>query len=430
MSVVPPQPPPPRTRLALARALVHRNYRLYFMGQGTSVIGTWITRVATSWLVFRLTHSAVLLGVVSFAGQVPTFVLSPIAGVWVDRLDRYRVLFVTQTLAMLQSFALAALALTGVIQVWHIIALQMFQGMINAFDTPSRQSFLVEIVEDRADLPNAIALNSTMVNGARLIGPAVAGVLIAGVGEGWCFFVDGVSYIGVITALWMMEIVRRVPPSTGARVWDDLKAGVKYAGGSAPIRALLLLLALMSIAGMPYSVLLPVIAADVLHGGAHTYGFLMGAAGVGALIGALHLASRRSVLGLGRIIPAACALFGASLIAFSFSHNVMLSLFLLLFVGAGFMTQTAGTNTMLQTLVRHDMRGRVMAFYTMAIMGTAPFGSLIAGALASRIGASHTILLGGAVCVIGAVIFARALPAIREHLRPIYRERGILPAEE
>ena len=418
---------PARQLANLGRALRHRNYRLYFAGQGTSVVGTWITRVATSWLVFRLTHSALLLGVVTFAGQVPTFVLGPLAGVWVDRLDRYRVLFVTQTLAMLQSFALAALALTGVIQVWHILALQVFQGVINAFDTPSRQSFLIEMVDDRADLPNAIALNSTMVNGARLIGPAVAGLLIAAVGEGWCFLVDGVSYLAVIASLAMMRLahVARAPRDTG--VWDDLVEGVQYATGMTSMKAVLLLLALMSIAGLPYSVLMPIMAGDILHGGAHTYGFLMGATGIGALVGALYLASRRTVLGLGRLIPAATLLFGGALIAFSFSRSVAVSLVLLLFVGMGFMTQTAASNTLLQTLVRPDMRGRVMAFFTMAVMGTTPFGALLAGSLAERIGAPRTIRIGGALCLLGAFAFLRALPRLRREIRPIYQELGILP---
>jgi MFS family permease len=414
-------------RATLFRALAHRNYRLYFAGQGTSVVGTWITRVATSWLVWRLSHSAILLGLVNFSGQVPTFLLAPFAGVWVDRLDRYRVLFVTQALAMTQSFALAALALTGVIQVWHIIVLQIFQGCINAFDTPSRQTFLIQIVEDRADLPNAIALNSSMVNGARLIGPAVAGVLIAAVGEGWCFMVDGVSYIAVLASLWLMHLPRKAYLPSTSRVIDELRAGIRYVREFTPIRAVLLLLALVCLMGMPYSVLMPMIASNVLHGGAHTYGFLMGAAGVGALGGALYLASRQSVLGLGRIIVFASSLFGAALIAFSFSRNVLLSLFLLLFVGLGFMVQTAASNTVLQSLVREEMRGRVMAFYTMAFMGTTPFGSLMAGALASRIGAPRTIAFGGAFCILGSLAFARALPAIREKVRPIYREQGILP---
>ncbi len=412
---------------ALLRALRHRNYRLFFTGQSVSLIGTWITRVATSWLVYRLTHSAGMLGIVGFAGQIPTFLLAPFAGVWVDRLDRYRVLLTTQVLAMLQSFALAALALSGVIQIWHVLALQAFQGMINAFDTPARQSFVVEMVADRVDLPNAIALNSSIVNGARLIGPSIAGLLIAWVGEGWCFLVDGVSYIAVIVSLLLMRIVRRQRAARTANMLEDLRSGFRYALGFPPILALLLLLALVSLAGMPYTVLLPLVADRVLHGGSHTLGFLMGAAGVGALFGALYLASRNTVLGLGRVIALATALFGAALVAFSFSRWLLLSLALLALVGTGFMVQIAASNTVLQTIVREEMRGRVMAFYTMAFMGMAPFGSLLAGALAARLGAPAAIRAGGIGCLAGAAVFARWLPRIREHVVPIYIERGILP---
>lgn len=418
---------PGRLRFML-RALAHRNYRLFFTGQGLSLIGTWITRVATSWLVYRLTHSAAMLGIVGFAGQVPTFLLAPFAGVWVDRLDRYRVLLVTQVLSMLQSFALAALVLSGVIQIWHVLALGAFQGIINAFDTPARQAFVIEMVEDPADLSNAIALNSSMVNGARLIGPSVAGVLIAAAGEGWCFFIDGVSYLAVIGSLLAMRVVPRLRPARVKRVLQELAEGFDYAFGFAPIRAVLLLLALVSLMGMPYTVLMPIIAAQTLHGGPNTLGWLMSATGVGALAGAFYLASRRSVLGLGRVIVAATSLFGLSLIAFGLSRTLPLSLFLLLFVGAGFMVQMAASNTILQTIVREEMRGRVMAFYTMAFMGTAPFGSLLAGALASRIGAPETVMLGGAACLVGAAAFARKLPDLRTEVRPIYVERGILPA--
>jgi len=417
----------PGERPSLLRALRHPNYRLFFGGQSVSLVGTWVTRVATSWLVYRLTGSAAMLGIVGFAGQIPTFILSPFAGVWVDRLDRYRVLVVTQVLAMLQSFALAALALTGTIEVWHVLALGAFQGVINAFDTPARQAFLVEMVEDRADLPNAIALNSSMVNGARLVGPSVAGIVIAAVGEGWCFLADGLSYVAVIASLLAMKVTRRTPARSGKRVLQELAEGFRYAFGFAPIRALLLLLALVSLTGMPYTVLMPVIADQTLHGGAHTLGFLMGATGVGALGGALYLASRRSVLGLGKVIPICAALFGAALIAFGLSRSFVLSMLILPLAGAGFMVQMAASNTIIQTVVREEMRGRVMAFYTMAFMGTAPFGSLLAGALAARFDAPRTIMMGGAACIVGAALFARTLPRLRRLLRPIYVERGILP---
>ncbi len=412
---------------ALLRALRHRNYRLFFAGQGVSLIGTWVTRVATSWLVWRLTNSAGMLGIVGFTGQIPTFLLGSFAGVWVDRLDRYRVLVTTQVLAMVQSFVLATLALTGVIQIWHILALQAFQGVINSFDTPARQSFLIDMIEDKSDLPNAIALNSSIVNGARLIGPSIAGLVIAWIGEGWCFLGDGVSYVAVIASLLLMHVSRRQRPSTRKNVLQDLRDGYRYTFGFAPIRAVLLLLALVSLVGMPYTVLLPVIAARTLHGGAHTLGFLMGATGVGALGGALYLASRRTVVGLGRLIPIAASLFGAGLIAFGLSRALWLSLPLMLVTGVGFMLQMASSNTVIQTLVREDMRGRVMAFYAMAFMGMAPFGSLMAGAVASRIGAPETVTIGGIICIVGALGFWRQLPRLRAIVRPIYVEKGILP---
>ncbi len=411
----------------MVRALSHRNYRLFFAGQGTSLVGTWITRIATSWLVYRLTGSAAMLGLVGFAGQVPTFLLAPLAGVWVDRWSRYRVLVVTQVLSMLQSFALAALALSGTIRVTHVLLLSCLQGLINAFDTPARQAFVVEMVEDRQDLPNAIALNSSMVNGARLVGPSVAGMLIAAAGEGWCFFVDGVSYLAVIASLLMMRLPPARPRGPAQRALQELHDGVRYAFGFAPIRSVLLLLALVSLMGVPYTVLMPLMAGRVLHGGAHTLGFLMGATGVGALGGAVYLASRRSVVGLGRVIPLAAGLFGAGLIAFSLSRSVALSLVLMMMTGSGFMVQMASSNTIIQTIVREDMRGRVMAFYTMAFMGAAPFGSLLAGALAARVGAPRTILVGGCACIAGGALFARQLPRLRELVRPIYVERGILP---
>jgi MFS family permease len=409
------------------RALSHRNYRLFFSGQGVSLIGTWITRVATSWLVYRLTGSTAVLGIVGFAGQVPTFVLAPFAGVWVDRWNRHRVLIVTQILSMFQSFALAGLVLGGVINVSEILLLSAVQGIINAFDTPARQAFVVEMVENRADLANAIALNSSMVNGARLIGPSVAGILIAIAGEGWCFMTDGISYLAVIASLLAMRIPANNRSRSEKHALAELRDGYQYAFGFAPIRYLLLLLALVSLMGMPYTVLMPVIAAQVLHGGPHTLGFLMGATGVGALGGAIYLASRRSVLGLGRMIPIAACLFGAGLISFSFSRSFPVSLALMLATGAGFMVHMAASNTVIQTIVREDMRGRVMAFYTMAFMGTAPFGSLVAGLVAARIGAPRTILAGGAACILGAALFARRLPRLRKLVTPIYIERGILP---
>jgi MFS family permease len=375
---------------SIGRALRHRNYRLFFSGQSISLIGTWLTRVATSWLVYRLTGSALLLGILGFAGQVPTFVVAPLAGVLVDRWDRYRVLVVTQALAMSQSALLAALALTGVINVGHVLALSVFQGLINAFDMPARQSMVVQMVQDRADLPNAIALNSSMVNAARLVGPAVAGVVIAAVGEGWCFFVDAVSYVAVITSLLLMRLGPRPRVARSTHVLHEMSEGFRYASGFAPIRVVLLLLAIVSLTGTPYTVLLPMVAREVLGGGAGTLGALTAASGLGALVGALYLASRKSVLGLGRVITASTVLFGAGLVGFSRAAVLSLALPLILVAGAGMMLQMAASNTLLQTIVDEDKRGRVMSLFAMSFFGTAPFGSLLAGLLASRVGAENT----------------------------------------
>ena len=409
------------------RALRSRNYRLFFGGQSVSLIGTWMTRIATSWLVYRLTDSPVLLGIVGFAGQAPAFFLGPLAGVWVDRWDRHRTLVVTQVLSLLQSFALAALALLHIITIWEIVLLSVTQGLINAFDMPARQSFVIQMVENRADLGNAIALNSSMVNGTRLIGPAIAGVLIAAVGEGWCFLIDGISYIAVIVSLLSMRITvaqARTPPRD---VLAELYEGWRYVVDSVPIRSILLLLALVSLVGMPYTVLMPIFASDILHGGAHTLGFLMAASGVGAFASGVSLALRKSIVGLGRMIFLSAALFGAALVAFSLSRTLWLSLILVPLTGFGMMQQMAASNTILQTIVHDEKRGRVMAFYGMAFIGMAPFGSLLAGFLAARIGAPKTLVLGGVLCIAASLWFARQLPKIREAVRPIYRKLGILP---
>jgi MFS family permease len=412
----------------MLRALSHRNYQLFFSGQSISLIGTWMTRIATSWLVYRLTGSALLLGVVGFAGQIPSFLLAPFAGVLVDRWNRHRLLVATQVLALLQSLALAILALTGIVQIWHIVLLSVFQGLINAFDMPARQAFVVEMVEKREDLPNAIALNSSMVNAARLLGPSIGGIIIAAVGEGWCFMLDAVSYLAVIASLLAMKITPRMTKEIkGAKMLRQMREGWKYASGFAPIRKVLLLLALVSLVGMPYTVLMPVFANEILHGGPNTLGLLMAASGVGALAGALLLAARKSVLGLGKFIPLMAGAFGAGLIAFSFSRALWLSLLLMVVTGLGFMVQMAVSNTVLQTIVEEDKRGRVMSFYTMAFMGTAPFGSLLAGSVADKIGAPYTLLIGGLGCIIGALWFATSLPALRQDVRPIYVKIGILP---
>ena len=411
------------------RALENRNYRLFFSGQGISMIGTWMTRVATSWLVYQLTGSALLLGVVGFAGQIPSFVLAPFAGVLIDRWDRHRVLVVTQILAMVQSAALAVLALTGLIQVWHVIGLSVFQGLINAFDMPARQSFVVVMVEKREDLPNAIALNSSLVNGARLLGPSIGGVIIAAFGEGWCFAVDAVSYLAVIGSLLAMKVAPvAIKTVRDTNIFRQLREGFAYAANFQPIRNILLLLAFVSLVGMPYTVLMPVFANEILHGGPNTLGMLMAASGIGALGGAIFLAARKSIVGLGRFIPGMAALFGAGLIAFSFSRMIWLSMLLMVVTGLGFMVQMAVSNTLIQTIVEEDKRGRVMSFYTMSFMGTAPFGSLLAGWLAEQIGAPLTLTIGGTGCIVGAALFYRALPRLRQFVRPIYIEKGIIPA--
>ena len=409
------------------RALKARNYRLFFSGQSISLIGTWMTRIATSWLVYRLTGSAALLGIVGFAGQIPTFVLGPFAGVWVDRWDRHRTLVVTQVLSMLQSFALAALALAKVITIPQLVWLSLAQGVINAFDMPARQAFVVQMIEDRDDLGSAIALNSSMVNAARLIGPSIAGLIIAAASEGYCFLIDGISYIAVIISLLAMRINRSQAKRKPTAMAHELREGWRYVTRFAPIRNILLLLALVSLVGMPYSVLVPIFAARVLHGGPDTLGFLMGASGVGALAGAVALAARRSVLGLGRVIPFAAAAFGAGLIGFAFSHLLWLSLLMMLVTGGAMMQQLAASNTILQTIVEEDKRGRVMSFYSMAFMGMAPFGSLLAGFLAQKIGAPYTLAISGSICIAGALWFATRLLAIRKLVRPLYADLGIIP---
>ena len=408
------------------RALRNPNFRLFFAGQSVSLVGTWMTRIATSWLVYRLTGSALLLGTISFAGQIPTFLLAPFAGVLVDRMNRHQVLIATQVLAMVQSFALAALTLSHRITMREVLWLSVMQGMVNAFDMPVRQSFMVQMVEDRADLQNAIAINSSMVNTARLIGPSIAGILIAVSSEGWCFLVDGISYIAVIASLLAMHVpLVKMKRATTSMV-EQLKEGWTYVAGFRPIRSILLLFAVVSLMGMPYMVLMPVFAAQVLHGGPHTLGFLMGAAGVGSLASALRLVLRKSVRGLTSLLPVAAALFGIGLIGFGLSRNYWLSMALMVVTGFGMMQGLTASNTIIQTLVPEDKRGRVMSYYTMAFVGMAPFGSLLAGALAQRIGAPHTVILTGSVCILGGLWFWSQLKAIRVDMRPIYEQMGIV----
>lgn len=412
---------------SLVRALRHRNFRLFFSGQGISLIGTWMQRVALGWLVYRLTDSALLLGVVGFSSQFPTFLLAPFTGVLADRWNRQRILLYTQLFSMLQALVLAGLVLSDMIRVWQVIVLSIILGLINAFDMPTRQSFMVEMIDDKADLGNAIALNSTMVNGARLLGPSVAGLLIAVAGEGICFLVNGGTYLAVIVSLLLMRIPKKAPADHRSKVLQQLLEGFGYALKSEPIRAILMLLALVSLMGMPYTVLLPVFARDILHGGPDAFGYLVGSAGIGALAGALYLASRKSVIGLGKMIPVSAAVFGLSLMVFAFSRWLGLSIALIMLTGFGQMIQLAVGNTLLQTIVDDDKRGRVMSFYAMAFFGMTPIGSLFAGSLAGKIGAPWTVFCGGVACLFGAAVFAKMLPHLREKVRPIYVSRGIIP---
>jgi MFS family permease len=397
------------------RALRHRNFQLFFSGQLISLIGTWMQSVAQSWLVYRLTGSALLLGSVGFASQIPVFLFAPLGGIAADRLNRRHIVIATQVSAMLLASVLAALTLFHKVQVWHVFVLAGLLGVVNAFDIPGRQSFLVEMV-GREDLMNAIALNSSMFNGARVIGPAIAGILVAKIGEGWCFFANAVSYIAVIIGLLLMRVESRARASM-ASPFEHMMEGFRFVNQTAPIRALLLLLGVVSLVGMPYVVLMPIFADQILHGGARGLGILMGATGVGALLGALTLAFREGVKGLGRWVAWCCAGFGASLIVFGLSHTFWISVILLLPVGYCMMLQMACSNTLIQVMVPDALRGRVMAVYSMMFMGMAPIGALLGGALAERFGAPHTVMLGGLASVAGACWFGMQLPKIRVEAR-------------
>lgn len=410
----------------IGRALKYRNYRLFFSGQIISLIGTWMQSIALSWLVYRLTNSAVILGVVGFSAQIPTLLISPFAGVLSDRFNKHRIIILTQTLSMVQALLLAFLVLSNQIQVWEIITLNIFIGLVNGFDIPTRQAFVVEMIEKREDLSNAIALNSSVFNTARLIGPSIAGILISLIGEGLCFLVNGISYIAVIIALLAMRITPRQKEEVTTKVVEGLKEGFRYTFGSLPMKSILMLLALMSLVGMPYTVLMPVFAKNIFHGGPHTLGFLLGSVGVGALAGAVYLAARKTVVGLGKIIAITAFGFGVGLIIFSFSRSLWFALIMLIITGACMMIQMASSNTILQTLSSDKMRGRVMSFYTISFMGFAPFGSLAAGVMASKIGAPLTLTTGGILCIIGALIFSYQLPILRKLVRPIYIEKGII----
>jgi MFS family permease len=412
----------------LPPALRSRNYQLFFAGQGVSLIGSWMTQLATVWLVYHLTNSALMLGVVGFTSQIPNFLLTPFGGVFADRFPRRKILLVTQILAMAQSLSLAALALSGVIQIWHILVLSFLQGIISAVDAPARQVFVTELVDRKQDLANAIAINSIMFNGARLVGPAIGGLLIARVGEAYCFLIDGLSYIAVIMALLAMRFQPKKIPVMKGNPLQEIKAGFKYAFGCPPIRAILSLSALVSLMGMQYTVLVPVFADKILQGNAQTLGFLMAGSGVGAVCGGLYLVTRKTVIGLGKLIILGPALLGMGLITFSLSRFLPLSLLAMLLVGLGTILQIAAGNTVLQTIVEDDKRGRVMSLYTMSFLGMVPFGNLLGGSLADRIGAPNTLTIAGSACILGSLWFSRQLPALRKIVREIYERKGIIKA--
>jgi len=412
---------------SMVRAFRHRNFRLYFGGQSISLIGTWVQQIALGWTIYQLTHSSFLLGLVSFAGQLPLFLLTPLAGVLVDRWNRHRTLIITQSLSMVQALTLALVVSTHALQVWNLVALNVFAGIILAIDLPARQAFIVEMVGSGHDLPNAVALNSFVINGGRMLGPAIAGVLLTLVSPAVCFFLNGISYIAVVAALWAMRVKHDEEPPSKSSPVEDLIEGVRYATGFAPIWALLLLVALVSLAGMPYAVLMPIFAAEVLHGGARTLGLLMTAPGIGALVGTVYLASRKSIYGAGARVAAGAIVFGGGLIATGLARSQTLALVALAFVGLGMIVQLATCNTLLQTIVDDDKRGRVMSLYTMAFMGMAPFGSILGGAVAHRIGVPTTFLIGGVLCVAGAVVFATKIPVLRPLVLPIYARKGIGP---
>jgi MFS family permease len=415
-----------RGRAATAfRALRHRNFKLFFSGQLISLVGTWIQMVAQYWLVYRLTGSTLLLGTLGFVSQIPIFLLSPIGGHVADRYPRQRIVIATQASAMVLALTLAALVLTHHIHVWELLLLETMLGTVNAFDIPARQSFLIEMV-GREDLLNAIALNSMMFNGARVAGPAVAAILVALIGEGWCFFANGLSYIAVIAGLVMMRVDNSARIEESVSAFEKMKEGFRFVRHTRPILALLLLVGLLSLVAMPFTVLMPVFADHVLHGGVSAYGMLMGAVGIGAVIGALLIAVRQGVQGLGKVVASAAIIMGVSLILFSASRFLWLSIVILVGVGIGMMLQATSTNTLIQAMVPDQLRGRVMSVYSMMFMGMAPVGSLFAGTLAARFGAPVTVFIAGVTGVAGGLIFLRKWPAMRAGARELVEAQGMM----
>jgi len=418
-----------RRASAAFRALKHRNFRLFFGGQIISLVGTWMQTVAQAWLIYRLTGSGALLGLLGFVGQIPIFLLSPPAGLVADRWPRQQVVIATQTASMLLAFILAALTMTGHITgklgVLEIIILATLLGIVNAFDVPARQSFLIEMV-GREDLLNAIALNSSMFNLARVAGPAVAGLVVAVVGESWCFLLNGVSYLAVIAGLFMMRIEKAMPGHDGTSPLEKLREGFRFARHTRPIRALLTLVSVVSFMALPFTVLMPIFAVKILHGGASAYGTLMGAVGVGAMCGALVLASRQELRGLGNIVAYAAMAMGVSLLLFSASHWYWISFTILVLTGFSMMMQFTATNTLIQAMVPDQLRGRVMSIYSMLFLGMSPIGSLLAGWLADRIGAPVTVAIGGLASLVGGVAFARKWPAMRGPARDLVAAQGMM----
>jgi MFS family permease len=411
------------------RALRSPNYRLFFFGQSISLIGTWMQRTALLWLVSTYYHdarsAAFWLGVVGFCNQIPAIVLTPITGVFADRWNRHNMVIITQILAMIQALVLAGLTLSGHIQMWQIVSLALCLGAINAVDVPTRQAFVVDMMDRHEDLDNAIALNSTIVNGGRMIGPALGGIMIALFGAGYCFLINGLSYIAVLISLLLMRIKPRQITPTKKRILSQLAEGFHYALGFAPIRGLLFIRALISLVGIPYTALLPVFASHLLGGGPKSYGLLVTGVGVGALCSGLYLASRSSVLGLGRIIAFAATTMGTGMILLSLSRSFILSLMITPLMGTGQMLVLAATNTVLQTIVDDDKRGRVMSLNALAFMGMVPIGSLMAGTIASHIGPAATIAIGGSICILGGLVFGKSLPGLSKQVQPIYVAKGI-----
>ena len=420
---IPTAPTTSRLKSTL-RAFKHRNYRLYFFGQAISITGTWMQSIALNWLVYRLTDSVFMLGLIGFVLYAPNFFFAPIAGVFADRTSRFKMFFTTQVLAMIQALTLATLVLTDTVQVWHIVALAGMLGVINSFDFPSRQSMVVLLVEDKNDLSNAIALNSSMVNLARVLGPSLAGILIALIGEGWCFLLNGISYIAVLGCLSAMRLRPQESSKIVGNVWGGFREGLTYVYNSPAIRTVLILLAFVSVIGMPYAALMPVFARDILHGDSRTLGFLMGATGLGAISAAIYLASRQRVMGLEKMLALASTCLGGGLIAISFIRDFWIALPFMCLIGIGMISQIAVSNTLLQTLVDEDKRGRVISLYVASFVGMLPFGNLITGTLASTVGTPHTMLITGSLCVVASIVFSTHLRCWREFAYPILALRS------